>query len=153
MKHLFAPLFSALLLATATDALALAGELKEPGVAMSQGYPEAARKQVMAALTRPGCKFLKGNFINSHTSLFYAGDTKALNVFLGDLAKCPGVTLHVSFANDPIPGEPCDWHVSHDAHENGFHVRVSLKSDRIKLPDLYLPEVKGPSVVTAPKAQ
>ena len=147
MQSLLAPLLCAILLATATDALALAGELKEPGVALPQDYPQTAQEQVMAALKRPDCKFLKGSFINWHTSLLYAGETKALNQFLDALAKCPGVTLHVSFvATDTIPGEPCDWHVSHDAHANSFHIRVNLKSERIKLPDLYLPPTKGPAL-------
>lgn len=152
MKPLLAPLLSAILLATAFEARALMGELKEPGVAHAAGHPEAAQKQVRAALTRADCKFLGGRFLNSHTSLLYAGDTKALNQFLDALAKCPGVALHVSFvATDPIPGEPCDWHVGHDAHRNQFHVRVNLKSGRIKLPDLYLPEVKGPALVSTPQ--
>lgn len=38
------------------------------------------------------------------------------------------------------------WLVSHDAHENSFHVLVNLKSERIKLPDLRVPEVKGPAL-------
>ncbi len=142
------PLALCLLFTAAVNCLALAGDLKEPGVAMAQGYPEAARQQVMAALNRPDCKFLKGSFINWHTSLLYAGETKALNLFLADLAKCPGATLHVSFVADPIPGEACDWVVAHDAHANSFHVRLNLKSERLKLPDLHLPEVKGPPVKT-----
>ncbi len=153
MKTHFAPLLCAALFATATTALALMGELKEPGVAHAAGYPEAAQKQVREALTRPDCKFLKGHFLNSHTSLLYAGETKALNLFLDALAKCPGITLHVSFVADPIPGEPCDWVVSHAAHQNSFHVRVNLKSERIKLPDLYLPEVKGPALATGAGAK
>ncbi|PAW73943.1 MAG: hypothetical protein B9S33_22295 [Pedosphaera sp. Tous-C6FEB] len=152
MRNLLAPLLCAALLATATDALGLAGEVKEPGVAFSQDYPEVARQQVMAALNRSDSKFLKGRFINSFTSLFYAGETKALNLFLADLAKCAGVTLSVSFASDPVAGEPCDWVVSHDAHANHFQVRVNLKSERIKLSDLTLPEVKGPPLVTKPQS-
>jgi len=144
MKPSLALLLCAALLVTTFNAFALMGELKEPGVAHAQGYPQAAQDQVRAALTRADCKFLKGHFLNSHTSLLYAGDTKALNQFLDALARCPGVTLHVSFvATDPIPGEPCDWHVGHDAHRNQFHVRVNLKSERVKLAELYLPEVRG----------
>ena len=149
MKNLLAPLLCAAFLATAGDAFALAGDLKEPGVApLPQDYPKAAQEQVMAALQRPDCKFLKGSFVNCHTSLLYAGETKALNLFLEALAKCPGVTLHVSFTSDPLPGDggQCDWFVSHDAHANSFHVRVNLKSERLKLPDLHLPAVKGPAL-------
>lgn len=150
MKARLVPWLCAALFATATNAFALAGELKEPGVAHAAGYPQAAQQQIAAALKRPDCKFLKGHFLNSHTSLLYAGETKALNQFLDGLAKCPGVTLHVSFVADPIPGEPCDWVVAHDAHANSFHVRVNLKSERIKLPELYLPEVKGPALPVTP---
>ena len=146
MKLFIQILVAALLLGGVGNVFALMAELKEPGVAHTTDYPKAAQEQVAAALKRPDYKFLKGHFINSHTSLLYAGDTKALNLFLSALAKCPGVTLHVSFVADPIPGEPCDWHVAHDGHANSFHVRVNLKSERIQLPDLYLPEVKGPAV-------
>jgi len=144
--HRLAPLLCAALLATAIDASGLAGDLKEPGVAFAQDYPDVARQQVMAALNRPDCKFLKGHFINSFTSLCYAGETKTLNLLLADLAKCPGVTLHVSFTTEPIAGEGCDWVVSHDSDANRFAVRVSLKYDRIKLADLSLPAVQGPAL-------
>ena len=130
----------------APRAFALAGQLDQPGVALPADYPKIAQEQVAAALKWPDCRFLKGHFINWHTSLLYAGDTKALNLLLDALAKCPGVTLHVSFVADPIPGEPCDWVVAHDALANSFHVLVNLKSERITLPELYLPEVKGPAV-------
>jgi hypothetical protein len=124
MKRLLAPLFCAVFLATVTDALGLAGDLKEPGVAFSQSYPDAARQQVMAALNRPDCKFLKGHFINWHTSLFYAGETMGLNLFLADLAKCDGVTLTVLFTSEPVATEPCDWVVSHDSMANHFAIRA-----------------------------
>ena len=126
MKLFIQILVAALLLGGVGNVFALMAELKEPGVAHTTDYPKAAQEQVAAALKRPDYKFLKGHFINWHTSLLYAGDTKALNLFLDALAKCPGVTLHVSFVSDPIPGEPCDWHVSHMAYENKFHVRVNL---------------------------
>lgn len=148
--RLLAPLTFAALLALATDAFGLAGELEEPGVAFSQSYPDASRQQVMAALNRSDSKFLKGSFINWHTTLFYAGETKALNLFLADLARCSGVTLHVIFTSDPIGGEACDWVVSHDSMTNHFAVRVNLKSERIKLADLSLPEIKGPPLPDKP---
>lgn len=150
MNRFVAPLLCAVLFATATDALGLRGELEQPGVAFSQNYPDGARQQVLAALRRPDCKFLKGRFINSHTTLFYVGETKALNLFIADLAKCPGTTLSISLVPEPIAGEPCDWVVSHDAHENRFHVRVNLKSERVKLAELSLPEVKGPLLPDRP---
>jgi hypothetical protein len=134
----------------ATPAFALFMELKEPDVALPASYPDDVRKQVSEALRRPDCKFLRGFGLNSHTSLFYEGDTKALNQFLSALVKCPGTSLHVSFAAKPAADESCDWMVSHDAMTNGFHVIVSLKSARVKLEDLYLPDMKGPPAKRIP---
>ena len=85
-----------LCLAGASPALYL--ELSSPGVAFAEGYPANARAQVTAALKRTDLKFLGGHALNSYTSLRYRSDTRALNDFLHDLAKCPGVTIGVRFA-------------------------------------------------------
>jgi hypothetical protein len=129
---------------SAVPALALTQQLDQPGVAHPADYPEAAQKQVREALTRPDCKFLKGYFLNSHTSLLYAGDTKALNLFLDALAKCPGVNVRVSFAHAPASDEVCDWMLAHDATMNAFHIRVNLDSKHIQLTELYIPSANGP---------
>jgi len=133
----------AVLLACAAPVFALAGTLDSPGVAFSGDYPKNARDQVMAALTRKDCKFLGGDFVNWFTTLRYGGDTKALNLFLGDLVKCPGATVHVGFKK---LDDDCDWRVSHDAHSNRFQVEVNLNSKQIKIEDLYIPEAKGPAL-------
>jgi hypothetical protein len=133
----------AVLLACAAPVFALAGTLDSPGVAFSGDYPKDARGQVMAALTRKDCKFLGGHFVNWFTTLRYGGDTKALNLFLGDLVKCPGATVHVGFKK---LDDDCDWRVSHDAHGNRFQVEVNLNSKQIKIEDLYIPEAKGPAL-------
>jgi hypothetical protein len=130
-------------LASAPPVFAEAGTLDSPGVAFSGDYPKAAQDQVMAALTRKDCKFLGGHFVNWFTTLRYGGDTTALNLFLGDLAKCPGATVHVGFKK---LDDGCDWRVSHDAHGNRFQVEVNLNSKRIKIEDLYIPEAKGPAL-------
>jgi hypothetical protein len=132
----------AVLLACAAPIFALAGTLDSPGVAFSGDYPKDAQGRVMAALTRKDCKFLDGMFVNWFTTLRYQGETKALNLFLGDLAKCPGVTVQVGFKKL----EECDWRVSHDAHGNRFHIEVNLNSKQIKLEDLYIPEAQGPTL-------
>lgn len=130
----------------ASGAFALLGELKEPGVAFPEGFSEPARTHIMAALRQPDSKFLGGHFINSFTSLKYGGDTLALNLFLEGLAKCPGVSLSVRFQ----PDMDCDWLVSHLADEPGrFTVHVNLKSSRIDLEKLVIPESKGPPLSEA----
>ncbi|MGB0582801.1 MAG: hypothetical protein ACPGVU_24210, partial [Limisphaerales bacterium] len=102
-------------------------------------YPEANRKKVMAALNREDVKFVGGRFINWFTTMWYDGDTKALNLFLDDLAHIPGVVLHVSFGKSVHPGA---WSVHHEAHDNRFHIKVNLDS-KIKLAELYIPEIRG----------
>ena len=121
MKAIF--LFLLTLTLATPSVFALAGQLNEPGVALPEHHPEAARKRIMAALNRADCKFLGGNFLNAFTTLRYAGDTKALNRFLDDLANCPGVTLSVSFVKS-LP-EAGDWQVQHEARSKskGLPVR------------------------------
>jgi hypothetical protein len=130
-----------LCLAGASPALYL--ELSSPGVAFAEGYPANARAQVTAALKRTDLKFLGGHALNSYTSLRYRSDTRALNDFLHDLAKCPGVTIGVRFAK--IEDE-CDWRVSHSAYTGHFQVEVNLNSTRLSIQDLELPSIKGPEV-------
>ncbi len=130
-----------MLLAYASPVSAEAGTLDSPGVAFPAEYPKDAQDRVMAALNRKDCKFLGGTFVNWFTTLRYQGQTRALNLFLGDLAKCPGVAVHVGFKK---LDDECDWRVGHDAQDNCFQIEVNLNSKQIKLEDLYLPEAKGP---------
>jgi len=119
------------------------GTLTTPGVAFAKGYPAGAQARVMAALTRKDCKFLDGHWLNSWTNLRYAGDTLALNLFLDDLVKCPGVTVHVGFQK---LDDDSDWTVGHTAHANRFQVAVNLNSKRVDVEKLYIPEYKGPQL-------
>lgn len=121
------------------DAHALAGDLKRPSVSLPAEYPDANRRKIMAALNRKDVKFLGGRFINWFTTMWYDSDTKALNLFLDDLAHVPGVVLHVSFGKSIHPGA---WSVRHEAHDNCFHVKIGLDS-QIKLAELHLPEIRG----------
>lgn len=137
-----------LALGLATRALGMAGELAEPGLAFPEGFPGRTRTNLMAALRCPDCKFLGGGFINWITTLHYGGDTAALNRFLAGLAKCPGVRLSVRFgAESTLAG--CDWMIaSHSATDPfQFVVRVNLKSARLRLEDLIIPESVGPPPV------
>ena len=120
--------------------------LTEPSLAFPTNFPDAARTNILATLRRPDWKFISGAELNSFASLKYGGDTLALNLFLGGLAKCPGVTLFVRFTSESSM-EDCDWHVSHMAGKPGeFAVRVNLKSSRIKIEELVIPEARGPSL-------
>lgn len=134
-------LVAALLVVGRSDALALAGKLKQPGIALSKKYPDVVRKKIYAALNRKDCKFVDGMFINSFTTLWYDSDTRALNLFMDDLKHIPQVTLNVSFVKS-ISREKAAWSVHHEAGDNRFHIRVGL-GGRIKIEEIYIPDIHG----------
>ncbi len=133
----------AISVATARFAFALAGKLTRPSIGFVASYPDDARKKVLTALQRKDCKFLGGSFVNEHSYLRYAGDAGSLNLFIGDLVKCPGVTVTVRFKK---LDDKCDWFVSHDADANSFQIQVNLNANRINLEKLILPAIKGPKL-------
>ena len=145
-------LFLLFVFALTTHALAAARfDLKEPELAFPKGFPESARTNILAALRRSDCKFIGGSFINSFTSLKYGGNTLALNLFLKGLVKCRGVVLSVRFHTDRAP-EDCDWTVAHMASNPAeITVHVNLKSSRINVDELVIPESKGPPLAEAKK--
>jgi hypothetical protein len=132
---------AALLLVLAAPAWALMGKLDKPGVALPVGYP--ATQQVMAALNRKDATFVDGHFINSFTSLRYRGNWLAFNLFLEDLAACPGVSVSVRFKHLP---DDVDWRVGHDGLLNGFLVEINPASKRLDLERLVIPVTKGPTL-------
>jgi hypothetical protein len=123
------------------------GELDSPSVAFPTGYPKADARRVNAVLASEKVKFAGGHWLNSHTLIKYRGDTKALSGFLEELAKCPNLTIHVSFEkpqNSASYLEGIDWAVSHMAGEPGkYHILINLASDQIDLPSLYLPDIRS----------
>jgi hypothetical protein len=134
---------AALIVTTPSPAPGAAGKLEAPGVAFSAGYPAEAQAKVMKVLKRADCKFLGGTWLNSWTTLRYQGDVGALNQFVGDLVKCPGVTVHVSLKRLT---DDADWRVGHSAHQNRFQVEVNLDSRRVELEKLYIPAFTGPEI-------
>jgi hypothetical protein len=140
----------ALGLALVTRVLALAGDLSEPGIAFPADFPQPAQLRIMESLKHPDCKFLGGRFVNWSTHLNYSGETKGLNQFLENLAKCPGVALSVRFREDKFD-DGCDWVIDHTSGGDTCQlvVTVNLKSPRIKLADLMIPEAKGPPATEA----
>ncbi len=121
-------------------------KLDSPGLAFPAGYPEAKRERISAVLGSKKCKFVGGHALNSFTTLIYQGNTRALNLFLDGLAKCRGLTIHVSFCKPTNSGHGLsgnDWSVHHHAGEaNRFHVRINLASQQIDLEKLYLPDIR-----------
>jgi hypothetical protein len=138
------------LLGLTTRAFAFAGDLEKPSLAFPEGFPESARTNIMAVLQRTDCKFIRGHFVNWFTSLGYGGDTVALNLFLAGLARCPGVVLSVRFQSDRA-SDDCAWLVSHSADKpREFTVHVNVKSTRIKVDELVIPQSKRPPLRDEP---
>jgi hypothetical protein len=129
---------------------ALAGwrDLKEPGLGFPDSFPAAVQTQINAVLRRPDCKFLGGLSHNSGTVLRFEGETVPLNLFLESLAACPGITLSMRFNNPENANY--DWTVEQGDFDSngpgGLCVRVNLKSPRIKIENLVVPDIKGPSL-------
>lgn len=140
----------ALGLALVTRVLALAGDLSEPGIAFPADFPQPARIRITESLKHPDCKFLGGRFVNWITHLKYSGETKGLNLFLENLAKCPGVVLSVRFREDNFE-DGCDWVIDHISNDDTCQLvlTVNLKSPRIKLSELAIPDAKGPPAAEA----
>ena len=132
-----------LALALAVPAQAAAGKLDKPGVALPADFPKAAQAQIQSALERKDCKFLGGFWLNSWTSLRYGGNTLALNLFMEELARCPGTGVSVQLRK---LDDDCDWRVGHSPSftDNSFLIEVNLNSKSIDLERLVVPDVKGP---------
>lgn len=133
------------LVATVSGALAWSGPLSAPSFAAPTDCPPAVMNQVSAALNRRDAKFLGGRFFGAFSHFMrYGGDTKDLNGMLADLAACPGLRLSVGFATNFT--EAADWTVSNSFSATNFifRVQVNLRSDRLRLEELVIPEAKGP---------
>jgi hypothetical protein len=123
-------------------------EVKEPSFGFPDSFPTAARDQITAALRRPDCQFLGGTSFFAGTILRYHGETVPLNLFLESLVACPGITVSLRF-NTPENAN-YDWAVEQDGFEpTKLCVRVNLKSERIKVESLIVPDRQGPSLAGA----
>jgi hypothetical protein len=142
MKILVALCLAALAFTGGTfRALALAGELERPSLALPETIDATWREAVMKVLNANPDDFRGGRFINSSTTLRYAGDTDALNRFLAGLAKPPGTRLQVTFSRTVEHS----WTVQHNGWGDArrFEIAVSLDASRIDLSRLVLPEIVG----------
>lgn len=134
-------LFAALILPV--NAFAAAGKLTSPSLSLPSEFPLALRTNILAVLSNPEYKFAGGEFVNATTRLWYGGETKALNRFLGELATCDGVILSISFVQDVGEDPEAGWRVQHSGNNpNRFSIQISLNSKKIQLEDLEIPDIK-----------
>lgn len=127
--------------ASSLPAWALAGELKQPGLAFPPDFPSALQQQIQTNLTRTDCRFVSGHFLNWNTQLNYNGSVTALNQLLAGLAQIPGARIWVRFTSADTA-----WQVSHSAMEP-LHFRISINPDApgFHWSELSLPVIPGSS--------
>ena len=114
------------------------GELKTPSLIVKD-QPET-EKVLQKILLRPDAKYLHGRWVNFWTSLQYGGDTTALNSFVAELSRCPGLTVSLSFQkleND------ASWLVGQLCNDSTIQVTVNLRSPNIELERISLPNWTG----------
>ncbi|HTL56846.1 MAG TPA: hypothetical protein VL361_14290 [Candidatus Limnocylindrales bacterium] len=140
---------SILSFALATSAFGMAGTLTSPGLAFPEDFPSAIQINLLAVVRKPEFKFLNGQFINSTTTLRYGGDTRALNEFLDQLSRFPGIIVSLSFGAEPwelivtnstrLADESLSWTVSHSAFQpEWLGVRINPHSKALNLQEFNL---------------
>jgi hypothetical protein len=101
--------------------------------------------------------FTGGSFLNSHSVMYFGGETAGVNALLGDLAKVEGATIQVRFSKEAgvtrwmFPGKdttadrPCDCEVDHVGWGAARRVTLTiyLGGRRIDPDALDLPAITG----------
>lgn len=138
MKHLIRLVTCLGLLAVTTSALAMAGTLDRPGLALPEAYPQAQRERLMAALNREDCKFAGGRYVNWITTLEYSGNTEALNLQIDALTKVREISIHVRFSK----AQSAAWQIHHGASGPGeLSIMINPDAPGINLANLRLPPI------------
>lgn len=122
-------------------AFALSGKMESAGnLPLSSSLSGDARQSIRAALDSEASEFLAGSFVNSKSTMSFAGETASLNAMIDALAHSPGVTVFVRFQKfDDVS----DWQVAHNAFQNEFQIAINLNSKQIDLTNLEIPAAKG----------
>ena len=139
---------TALIFATSSlPAWALAGELKQPGLAFPPDFSPALQQQIQTNLTRADCEFVSGRFLNWNTHLEYNGSVTALNQFLAGLAQIPGAVILVRFSSADTA-----WQVSHSSMQPlQFQININPDAPGFRWSELNLPVIAGPPATASPR--
>lgn len=141
----------ALALAGAHPALALAGVLKRPSLALPESLDSAWRESLMKVLDERPAEFVGGNFINGSTTLRYEGPVESLNRFLAGLAGCANLLIQVRFASNL----DCSWKLEHNAWANPMELQLTIYTGAGGIPveQLQIPVIRGSPSSTLPKKE
>ena len=150
MRHSFSLAVVLLSLSVAREALALGGTLETPSISVAAASGRNG-EEWLTVLADKKYKFIVGDFINSTTNLYYAGDAESLNSFLSELVAVDGTVIHVSFSkeikdaasafgSDEKHSGPCQWHIQHLGREpEVFYITVFLGDGKIDIGKLNPP--------------
>jgi hypothetical protein len=141
-----------LTLVAAREASAAGGTLDSPSIAVAAASGRDGADW-LAVLKNKKYHFIVGDFINSTTNLFYAGDAESLSSFLADLAAVRGTVIELSFskeAKDATPAfggsqaqtRPCQWQIQHLGYSpEVFYITVYLGDGKVDISKLNLPPI------------
>ncbi|MHC1766160.1 MAG: hypothetical protein AB9869_17970 [Verrucomicrobiia bacterium] len=117
---------------------ALAGDLEHPSLALPANAPAELHGQLVRILDDKDAKFLRGHFVNAHTTLEYGGSTDALNQMLSRLSQCEGVRVILRFVRT---AGGASWTLDHNAwgDARSMNIQINVASPSIKLEDLTIP--------------
>lgn len=158
----FASLMSVALIASclAQTAYGLGGSLTSPGIAVPRNGPNGGENPVAAkiheTLMNHRTQFVNGWFVNSHSSMNFAGDTEELNSLLTDLSEIEGSKISIKFSNEKGVAQAkfaeagaqnlaCQWSISHDgsAQPEAVTMTIYLGDGLIQIDQLRLPTIRG----------
>jgi hypothetical protein len=135
---------------------AMGGSLNSPSISVAAASGRDGNDW-LAVLGNKKYKFVVGDFINSSTNLYYAGDTDSLNAFLADLVAVKRTIVRVSFSKESktataafggngSPSGPCQWHIQHLGFTpEVFNVTIFLGDGKIDIGQLQLPDIQNVS--------
>ena len=128
-----------------------AGQLKVPGIAITEGNATAAAmNQVLADHKQ---YFSEGHYINAHTVLHFDGGIKAINSLIERLSEIEGAEISIRIKRSEVleskelirsekPEHQCECQINHNAWHNANSITIEIVPGS-DLEQLELPTILG----------
>jgi len=135
------------------EAYASAGNLDKPSIAVPASDPVGAGMyRVLMAHEK---EFTGGFYVNTHSTLHYAGGTKTINALLADLAGVDGAVVNICFSkeagatrwftNEKAADRPCDVSIDHYGWgvSGSINLTIYLGGKAFEPGELVIPSIRG----------